>query len=61
MSTTENLKNLFEELVKAYEDDDDEAKMSLAEIIKNFRKSFHINVEDDLHGLDPVIQYRRYV
>lgn len=55
MSKTENLKNLFEELVKAYEDDDDEAKMSLTEIVKTSRKSFHINVEDDLQWEESLV------
>ena len=39
MSTTENLKNTFGELVEAYDDADDDAKEPLAKKIKDSGKS----------------------
>ena len=48
MSATENLKNLFGELVEAYNDADDEAKESLAKKIKDSGKSLRVVIDDEL-------------
>ena len=48
MSATENLKNLFGELVEAYNDADDEAKESLAKKIKDSGKSLRVVIYDEL-------------
>jgi hypothetical protein len=48
MAATENLKNIFVELVEAYNDADDEAKELLAKKIKDSGFSFRVVVEDEL-------------
>jgi hypothetical protein len=48
MSATENLKNLFGELVEAYDDADDDAKASLAKKIKDSGKSLRVVIDDEL-------------
>ena len=48
MSATENLKNIFGELVEAYNDADDEAKESLAKKIKDSGKSLRVVIDDEL-------------
>jgi predicted RNA-binding protein with EMAP domain len=48
MSATENLKNLFGELVEAYNDADDVAKESLAKKIKDSGKSLRVVIDDEL-------------
>jgi len=47
MSTTENLKNIFADLVEAY-DDDGGAKESLAKKIKDSGKSLCVVIDDEL-------------
>lgn len=48
MSATENLKNIFGELVEAYDDADDDAKDSLARKIKNSGKTLRVVIDDEL-------------
>ena len=48
MSATENSKNIFSELVEAYDDADDDAKESLAKKIKDSGKSLRVVIEDEL-------------
>jgi hypothetical protein len=48
MSTAENLKNTFGELVEAYDDADDDAKESLAKKIKDCGKNLRVVIEDVL-------------
>ncbi len=47
-SATENLKNIFGELVEAYDDDDVDAKESLAKKIKDSGKSLRVVIDDEL-------------
>ena len=47
MSAIENLKNIFGELVEAYQDEDD-AKESLSKKIKDSGKHLRVEVKDDL-------------
>ena len=55
MSTTKNLKILFEELVDAYEDGNDEAKLPLLGIIKNSGKDLHITIDDELQWEESLV------
>ena len=48
MSSTKNLKNIFGELVEAYDDDDVDAKESLAKKIKDSGKSLRVVIDDEL-------------
>ena len=48
MSVTENLKNTFGELVKAYDDADDDAKESLAKKIKDSGESLRVVIDEEL-------------
>jgi hypothetical protein len=48
MKKTENLKEIFDELVTAYEEGDEAAKESLTKKIKESGKSFRVEVDDDL-------------
>jgi hypothetical protein len=48
MALTQNLKNIFGELVEAYNDADDEAKESLAKKIKDSGKSLRVVIDDEL-------------
>ena len=48
MSTTENLKNTFGELVEAYDDADDDAKEPLAKKIKDSGEILRVVIDDEL-------------
>ena len=48
MSATENLKNIFGELVEAYDDDNGAAKELLAKKIKDSGKSLRVVIDDEL-------------
>ena len=48
MSTTENLKNTFGELVEAYDDADDDAKESLAKKFKDSGESLRVVIDEEL-------------
>ena len=48
MSSTKNLKNIFGELVEAYDDADVDAKESRAKKIKDSGKSLRVVIDDEL-------------
>jgi len=57
MSVTENLKNIFGELVEAYNDADDEAKESLAKKIKHSGKSLHVVIDEELQWEESHVEW----
>lgn len=48
MTTTENLKEIFGELVEAYDEDDDDAKEFLTKKVKDSGKSLRVVIDDEL-------------